>query len=98
MALPIFNTDDRSLSLLQTAWAALINPLLSRPQLQGIVLKDIPLIAGVNVINHHLGRKMQGWTQTDINAAITLYRSAPYNDLTLTLTASAPATVSLEVF
>lgn len=98
MALPIFQTTDRTLTLLQTGWAALLNPFLSKPQFQSNILPNVKITTGVNVIPHLLSRKQQGWQITDINAAITLYRSADFNDLTLTLTASGPATISLEVF
>ena len=41
---------------------------------------------------------MQGWSIVDVNAAVTPYRSAPLNDLTLTLTVSEPCVVNIEVF
>lgn len=83
---------------LQAKWASQIDPLLARPTNNGSLLTGIKLITGVNVINHKLGRIMQGWIITDIDAAITAYRSAPLNNLTLTLTCSGPATASIEVF
>lgn len=86
------------ISQMQTRWASQLNPLLSRPANNSSLLTDIELNTGVNVINHLLGKKMQGWIIIDIDAAITYYRSAPMNDLTLTLTCSGPATVSIEVF
>jgi len=79
-------------------WASQLNPILKSPTNNSSLLTNIPIITGTNVINHKLGRQMQGWIVTDINAAITLYRTAPLNDLTLTLTASGPAVISLEVF
>jgi hypothetical protein len=41
---------------------------------------------------------MQGWMITDINAAAAIYRSAPLNNLTLTLNASAACIVNIGVF
>lgn len=96
--LPILNTNDRDLSMIQTRWASLLNPVLSNPLNKISILKEISLTTGVNVINHRLGRMQQGWFITDIDGSSTIYRSAPLNDLTLTLTASAPATVSIGVF
>lgn len=83
---------------MQTKWASIINPLLSKPMLQGQNLENVTLVTGTNIINHKLGRKLQGWTITDIDAAVTVYRSAPMNDLTLTLTSSGNATANIWVF
>lgn len=96
--LPQFQSDDRTFQMMQNQWGAKINPLLANPSLQNLILKDIVLASGSNVINHKLGRKMQGWRIVDRDSAATVYRSAPLNDLTLTLTASAAVTISLEVF
>lgn len=86
------------LELMQTKWAAEINPVLSN-QLNNVnILVGIDLITGVNVINHLLGRQMQGWFLTDLTAAITYFRSAPFSNTILTLTCSGPATVNIGVF
>jgi hypothetical protein len=98
MSLPIFQSESRDLTLLQTSWSAQLNPLLKDPLNNGLLLKSVPLASGSNVINHRLGRMLQGWYVVDINAAITIYRSAPKSALTLTLTASGTATVDLFVF
>ena len=98
MALPQFQSDDRDFQLMQSAWATQLNPMLANPSLQCILLKDVVLANGSNVINHKLGRKPQGWRIVDINGAATIYRSAALNNLTLTLTSNAAVTVSLEVF
>lgn len=79
-------------------WAAQIDPVLNKPILQDNILTDVKLIAGTNVINHLLQRTQQGWIITDIQGVATIYRSAPFNNLTLTLTSSAAVTVSLLVF
>jgi len=84
--------------LMNPILASTLNPIVAAPQSSGRILKNIPLTTGSNAINHGLGRNMQGWSIVDINAAVTPYRSAPLNALTLTLTASAPCTVSIEVF
>lgn len=97
-SLPQFQSDDRDFQLMQSAWATLLNPMLSNPSLQCILLKDVALASGANVINHRLGRKPQGWRIVDINGAATIYRSANFNNLTLTLTSSAPVQISIEVF
>ena len=98
MALPIVNGVDKNLSMLQTTWAAIINPFLGRATNQANVLNNVKLVSGTNVINHLLGRQMQGWSIVDIQGAATIYRSAPLSATTLTLTSSAAVTVSIEVF
>lgn len=97
-ALPIYQNVDKNLSLLQTAWAAMINPFLGRPTNQMNVLENVKLSAGVNVINHLLGRKMQGWLLVDIQGAAVIYRSAPFSNLTLILTSDSNVVVNLGVF
>jgi hypothetical protein len=100
MALPIQQTSDLDLSLVQKTWSAQLNPILANPSTNPGLLSNIILVTGSNVINHKLGRKMQGWKITDIDSAVTVYRpdTSPFNDLTLTLVSSGMATISLEVF
>ena len=86
------------LEQMQPKWASILNPVLANPMTNMAVLKNISLKAGTNVINHLLGSVQQGWILTDINSSAVIYRSAPFNDKTLTLTASAPCTVSIGVF
>lgn len=83
---------------MQTNWASQLNPLLAQPMSSGLILKDVALISGTTVVNHLLGRKIQGWFVVDSNAAATVYRSAAKNALTLSLTSSAAVTVDLFVF
>lgn len=84
----------------QTRWASILNPIIANPILSGIALNEIRLQSGQNVINHKLQRKMQGWFITDMAAAATVYKPDvfPFNNLTLTLTASVPVTVNLWVY
>lgn len=93
-----FQGGDQSFQLMQSAWSGVLNSFLKQPYLNGIVLPSIELAVGNNVINHKLGRSPQGWVQADIDGTSTIYRSAPFNSLTLTLYSSAAVTVSLYVF
>lgn len=86
------------MDLMQTQWAALLNPLLKSPLSSVVFLADVVLISGVTVVNHKLGRTMQGWFITDRNGPASVYRSSPMNGATLTLTSSAAVTVNLAVF
>lgn len=62
------------------------------------VLSNLSLVIGVNYINHGLGVQQSGWFLTDIQGVADIYRSAPFNDLTLVLTSSAKVNVCLGVF
>lgn len=85
-------------ALANPLWAQNLNPLLAQPQSSGKILSNIVLVNGATIINHGLGRTLQGWNLVDINGAATIYRSAPFNSSTLTLTSNALVTVSIEVF
>lgn len=98
MSLPIFQGGTPEFNLMQTQWASNLDPLLKNPMSNGNFVNGVVLASGSNVINHKLGRTPQGWMITDRNGAATVYRSAAFNPLTLTLTASAAVTVTLYVF
>lgn len=99
MALPYFQQNsDKNFSLLQTTWASTINPIITLPILQGLLLKNIVLATGNNSVNTLLDRMQQGWLVVDQNAASNIYRNAPFNSNTLVLNSSAPCVISLWVF
>jgi len=98
MLLPLQKTNLIDLSLLSTKWKSILDPLLTNPLSNVSILENVQLKTGNNVINHLLQRMQQGWFLTDIQAAATIYRSAPFNDLTLTLNSSANVTVNIGVF
>lgn len=75
-----------------------MDPIVSNGLNNVSVLEDIDLANGTTVVNHRLGRMMQGWFILDIDGAATIYRSAPMNTLTLTLTSDAAVTVKIGVF
>jgi hypothetical protein len=94
MQLPLKLTFDQ----LTTRWKSILDPVLSNSLNNCSILSNIPLVVGSNTINHKLGQMQQGWFIVDINGVASIYRSAPFNDLTLTLTSNAAVTVSLGVF
>lgn len=101
MALPIYKSDDQSLSLMQTSWATQLNPILTNPIANGLLLKNVVLASGDNTISHTLGRKLQGWIVTRLRASATIYDKQDTNrfpELTLVLNASGAVTVDLYVF
>lgn len=99
--LPIFQSDSSELGMVQTRWAAIIEPVLNNPLIDGNILKSVPLLTGSNVINHLLGRKLQGWCLIRQRAPGSVYDNQDNNSmpqLTLSLTASANMVVDLYVF
>lgn len=89
------------LDLMQTRWATELNPVLANPTSKSLILKNISLVTGINVINHKLGRTLQGWIPTRIRASATFYDQQDSNQtpqLTLVLISSANAVIDLEVF
>lgn len=100
-SLPIFYTDNQDLSLLQTKWASILNPVIKNPTNQANILNNIKLINGTTVVNHLLGRNLQGWKVILQNAKASIYDAQSTNqtpELTLILISDALVTVSLEVF
>lgn len=87
-----------SLSLLSTRWKSILDPFLADAYLNGQLLTGVVLSNGTTVINHKLGRTMQGWVITDQIAAAQIYRSAAFNSLTLSLTSNVATTINLWVF
>lgn len=101
MSLPVYKSDDDSFTLMQTAWASQLNPVLALPQSSGVILKNITLSIGDNTINHKLGRDLQGWQLIRVRAAATVYDKQDSNQLksrTLILNSSAAVVVDLFVF
>lgn len=89
------------LDRMQVAWAQQLDPIIINPIINNLILKNVSLIAGTNVINHLLGRNLQGWNPTRVRAAATIYDLQDSNQtpqLTLVLVASAPVVVDLSVF
>lgn len=101
MSLPIFKSDDKELMLLQSNWSSQLNQLLQNPCNIGILLSNVSLASGANIVNHNLGRKLQGWSIVRKRAASDIYDtqdSNKYPQLTLQLTASSAVVVDLYVF
>jgi hypothetical protein len=82
-------------------WAAILNPVVGSPIVNGLLLKDVTLATGPNAVNHRLGRKLQGWIIIGINGVAEIYDNQASNQmpsLTLSLTSDADVIVSLWVF
>lgn len=102
MKLPIFQSDVDKLTLMQTKWAALIEPTLSLPQVNSVLLQSVDLVSGSNIVNHKLGRRLVGWQVTRMRDAFSeIYDTQDSNtmpDLTLNLNSSVDVTVDLLVW
>ena len=101
MPLPVFKDPNKNLMLLQTNWAQQLNPIIQSPINGNVILKSIALKTGLNVINHLLGRDLQGWIPVRRRAEAQIWDtqdSNPNPQLTLYLNSSADATVDLVVF
>lgn len=100
--LPIYNTEDKPMMLMQTKWAAALNTLLTLPLLQGNLLKNVALVSGDNTINHKLDRKLVGWfpvrLQDNYAQLYDLQNENQMTDKTLVLHASTSITIDLYVF
>lgn len=99
--LPIFQTQVRELSQMQTQWASQLNPVVASPIVLGHQLKNVELASGSNVVNHGLGKTLTGWFIVRQRSAATMYDTQDSNQmpqLTLNLTASAPVSIDLWVY
>lgn len=98
MSLPIFKNEDQPFQLMQSSWASQLNPVLENPITNLLILSNIRLTIGTNIINHKLDRNQQGWIIVDLQGAVIPFRNAPFNNKTLSLSVSAPVTCSIGVF
>lgn len=99
MQLPYIQSAVDALNQMQTKWRSILNPLLALPQ--PIILKNVALINGTTVINHQLGRTLQGWNPVRVRASATIYDTQDSNQtpqVTLVLVSNAAVVVDLEVF
>lgn len=74
-------------------------PLLKSLVVDGLLIKDVELVTGVNEVPHKLGRQFQGWIISDKTGTADIWR-VPTNLETrlLTLEADADVTISLWVY
>ena len=95
MSLPLL----KDFGLLQTGWKKQLDPIVANPILQGVQITGIVLAANTpKTISTTLNRTQLGWFLTDNNANCTVWRTQAFNSTTLTLEASAAATISIWVY
>lgn len=102
MKLPIYQSKDTAVMDLQTNWASAINPVLSQPSNNSLLLQSVKVVSGDNSINHLLGKKLTGWSITRMRGSfVQIYDKQDSNQLsalTLVLNSSGTCTIDLEVF
>lgn len=95
------NTPDRILGQIQDNVARVVDPLQKVPLNQGLLLENVALLSGDNVINHRLGRALIGWFITRQRSSAAVYDKQDLNrtpNLNLVLNASADVNIDLWVF
>lgn len=77
-----------------------LNELLRVEIVRGILLEDVSLSSGANVINHRLGAKVRGWVVIRKNANEDVWEPAKLDnsDKQIQLDASGGVIVTLWVF
>lgn len=83
-------------------WSAMIEPIINNPRNSSTTIKNIVLATGLNIIDHRLGRPLQGWSPSRIRGVqVMLYDNQDANQtpqLTLALVSSADVSIDLEVW
>lgn len=101
-SLPLVQTTNREVNQLQQNIKTAVNPLLSNPLNQGLLLQDIVLVVGTNNINHKLNRALIGWFTTRMPGVYAkIYDNQDTNttpNSTLILVSDVAITVDLFVF
>ncbi len=99
MQLPLFKVLDVQLTLWQTRWKSLLDPVIASLLVQGQLIESISITPGVTMIPHKLGRLQRGWFPVYNSAVLNnMVVSQPFNTTTLYLQGSNTATISLWVF
>lgn len=99
--LPVFYTENKELTMMQNKWKSELDPMLSNPSNNSIILKNVLLTTGNNIINTLIGRKLQGWSIVRQRGPASIYDNQDNNQapgFTLLLVSSANVSIDLEVF
>jgi len=94
-------TESREINQLQQFIAQALNPILTNPQTQGTLTTKVQLLIGSNVVNHGLGKPLQGWSIVRKRSAAGIYDnqdSNPNPSLTLILVSDAVVSIDLYCF
>ena len=97
----VINTSTPDLGTVQQNLVRTLNPIFNTPTLGGNLLTSQSLNVGANVINHGLGRNLNGWQLVRQRAAAQIFDSQDDNktpNLTLALNSTAAVVVDIYVF
>ena len=100
MGLPQFWTETEALNLLQSRWAAILDPIIANEATNPVILKNI-VLSSSSIINHTLGRKLVGWEIIRQRGDASIYDRQDINaspDKTLLLTSSSGISVDILCF
>jgi hypothetical protein len=88
---------DADLNRVQANIEQVLTPILDSKVVDSLVLKDVEVVSGNNVVSHKLGRTMFGYLVIRKSANIDIY-DIEVSKTTLTLNCSGAATISVLVF
>lgn len=74
-----------------------LRPIIGSAIISGVLLNNVSLINGATVVNHKLGKKLQGYIVVKKSANANIWDGAA-NTSTITLHSDAACTVSLWCF
>lgn len=74
-----------------------LDPIIGSPIINGVLLKNVVLKAGLNIVDHKLGRVPQGWIVVSPQANESMWSSGQTGS-SLLINASGPITSSFWVF
>ena len=96
-----FNSSNMEINRLQDNVADGFNPVLNSPILDSVIVKDVALIVGDNVVNHLLGRPPLGWIVIRKRAAGNFYDKQDTNTIpnrTIVINSDSAVTVDIYFF
>ena len=97
MILPLRLSWDKA----SDRWSTILSPVINSPIATPVILQNIQLKAGANVINHTLGKNLTGWIPIRIRSSATFFDTQDANQtpqLTLQLTSTASCKIDILVF
>lgn len=83
---------------MQTTWAQQLDPVIANLLVNGQLLKGVELINGTTVVNHRLGRNLQGWFLSAPKGAATVFQASQQPNPTLTLTVVSDAAITTDMW
>jgi hypothetical protein len=95
------NFNDDEVSRFQENVAQSIDSITFSPIIDGIILHNVPIVIGDNIINHKLQRDLTGWVIILKDTAANIYdkqNEITRKELFLKLNSDAVTTVDIWVF